>query len=163
MTEISDPKPAKTSRKLYFPPLLHFMVYGLFSYILAANMPALGYQFVVLFWASLPMALIGLLVLLASVRSFAIAGTTVNPIEPEKAGQLVTSGLYRFTRNPMYLGMLLVLFAGAIALQNIAALSGPILYAISMTLFQIMPEERVLEENFGSAFTVYRQQTRRWF
>lgn len=162
MTKISHSKPAKVPRKLYFPPFLQFLSYGIASYVLTANTPALAYQSTILFWLSIPLTLTGLLVLLISVRSFAKAGTTVNPIEPGKVGRLVTTGLYRFTRNPMYLGMLLVLLGAALNLQNIAALSGPFFFLISITLLQIIPEERVLEQNFGSAFAAYRQQTRRW-
>ena len=162
MLKTSDAKPLKMPRRLYFPPLLQFLVYGLVGYLLAVNLPGLGFEFAAVLWASVPIALAGLIVLLVAVRSFARVGTTVNPIEPDKAGKLVTSGLYRFTRNPMYLGMLLVLIGGALALQNIAALAGPALYMISMTRFQIIPEERVLERSFGSAFTAYCQQTRRW-
>ncbi len=162
MTKTSQSKMAKATKKLYFPPLLQYSVYGIAGYIAAASTPALAYQSATVFWVSIPLILAGLMVLLISVRPFARAGTTVNPIEPEKAGQLVTSGLYRFTRNPMYLGILLVLLGAALAIQNIAALSGPLFFLISMTLLQIMPEERVLEQNFGDAFAAYRQQTRRW-
>ncbi|MEP2736726.1 MAG: isoprenylcysteine carboxylmethyltransferase family protein [Erythrobacter sp.] len=162
MTKFSQPKVAKPIKKLYFPPLLQFMVYGIGGYIAAASFPALAYQSTSLFWASLPLGLVGIVILLISVRSFAKAGTTVNPIEPEKAEQLVTSGLYRCTRNPMYLGMLLVLLAAALAVQNIAALGGPLFFMVSITHLQIIPEERVLERTFGDAFAAYRQQTRRW-
>jgi protein-S-isoprenylcysteine O-methyltransferase Ste14 len=162
MTKPSQSKPSKKAQRLYFPPLAQFAIYGIASYVLAAILPFLAIQSAVFFWLSVPLVLFGSIVLLVSVRSFAKAGTTVNPIEPEKADRLVTSGLYRFTRNPMYLGMLLVLFALAFALQNIAAFSGPLLYALSITLFQIIPEERVLEGKFGIAFAAYRKQTRRW-
>jgi len=159
-TQISER--SKKQKKLYFPPLMQFAFYGLAGYILATNLPALAYGSVPLFWLSVPVIAAGALVLFFAVRSFGRANTTVNPITPEQAEQLVTTGLYRFTRNPMYLGMLLVLVGGALALQNLAAFSGPILYALSITLLQIIPEERVLEQNFGSAFTAYRKQTRRW-
>ena len=162
MSKSSQSKPAKDTKRLYFSPLLQFAIYGIASYFLAVNIPFLTIQSGVFFWLSVPMVLAGSLLLLLSVRSFARAGTTVNPIEPEKAERLVTTGLYRFTRNPMYLGMLLVLLGLAFAWQNIAAFSGALLYAISITVFQIIPEERVLEENFGNAFAAYREQTRRW-
>lgn len=162
MPQTEKPQRAKKQNRLYFPPLVQFVLYGLAGYIFAANAPALAYKSAALQWASIPAVAAGVLVLLLAVRSFGKANTTVNPIEPEKAEQLVTTGLYRFTRNPMYLGMLLVLLGGALALQNIAAFGGPILFAVSITLLQIIPEERVLEQKFGSAFTAYRQQTRRW-
>ncbi len=162
MPQSQIPKRPKKQKKLYFPPLMQFALYGLTGYILAANLPALAYESAPLFWVSVPVIAAGALVLFSAVRSFGKANTTVNPITPEQAEQLVTTGLYHFTRNPMYLGMLLVLLGAALALQNLAAFSGPILYSLSITLFQIIPEERVLEQNFGSAFTAYRKQTRRW-
>lgn len=162
MPQTDRPKLDNAPSKLYFPPLLQFLVYGIAGYALAASLPALRFHLEVLFWVSIVLVLAGLVVLLLSVRSFGKAGTTVSPIEPDKAGSLVTTGLYRFTRNPMYLGMLLVLLGGAIGLENIAALSAPILYAISITRFQIIPEERVLAKIFGTAFSDYCNRTRRW-
>ena len=162
MTEVDAPETVTRGKKLPFPPLLQCVFFGIVGFALAQNVPSLGFQFEALFWVSIALVLAGLIVLLLSVRSFGKAGTTVNPIEPDKAGQLVTTGLYSFTRNPMYLGMLLVLLGGALGLQNIAAFSAPILYAISITRFQIIPEERDLVEIFGTAFSDYCSQTRRW-
>lgn len=162
MTKTPQFETVKPMRKLYFPPLLQLLIYGIAGYIAAASIPELAYRSAFSFWAGLTFGLMGMIILLASVRSFAKAGATVNPIEPEKAERLVTSGLYRFTRNPMYLGMLLVLLAAALAFQNIAAVIGPLLFFTSITLLQIIPEERVLERTFGNAFATYRQQTRRW-
>lgn len=162
MTKSRPSKPYKAPRKLYFPPLLQFLLCAIATYCLAANTPALAYQSAPIFWLSIPFALAGLLMVLISVRSFAKEETTVNPIAPEKAGRLVTTGPYRFTRNPMYLGMLLLLVAVALAIQNTTALGGPLLFMASITFLQIIPEEWVLKENFGSAFAAYRRQTRRW-
>ena len=83
---------------------MQFAFYGLAGYILATNLPALAYGSVPLFWLSVPVIAAGALVLFLAVRSFGKANTTVNPITPEEAEQLVTTGLYRFTRNPMYSG-----------------------------------------------------------
>ena len=74
----------------------------------------------------------------------------------------LTTGLYRVTRNPMYLGMLLVLFGWAVFLSNLAALLIAPLFALYITRFQIIPEERVLAEKFGAAFMAYQSQVRRW-
>lgn len=149
--------------KLYFPPLAQFIVYGLLGYLASRAMPSLGYTASIAVWIALVMFGLGAIILFQAVRLFGKAETTVNPIEPEKAERLVTSGLYRFTRNPMYLGMLLVLLGGALYLQNIAALSGPLAYMLSMTFLQIKPEERVLSAKFGKPFEDYCQRTRRWF
>ena len=99
---------------------------------------------------------------LFGVDAFRKAGTTVNPLTPETSSTLVVSGIFRRTRNPMYLALLLVLIAWGIYLANLYALvitTGFILY---MTCFQIKPEERALEKSFGAEFIDYKETVRRW-
>ena len=112
--------------------------------------------------AALGIALAGGLIALAGVLEFHRAHTTVNPMAPQKASALVTSGVYRITRNPMYLGMLLVLAGWALWLGNAAAFVGLPLFVAVLNLLQIAPEERVLRERFGDAFTRYAARVRRW-
>jgi protein-S-isoprenylcysteine O-methyltransferase Ste14 len=104
----------------------------------------------------------GVLVMLAGVVSFRHAKTTVNPLKPETATALVVSGVYRHTRNPMYLGMLLLLIGWAIYLSAPAALIGVIVFWLYIERFQIRPEERALADLFGTAFAEYTSQVRRW-
>jgi protein-S-isoprenylcysteine O-methyltransferase Ste14 len=94
--------------------------------------------------------------------AFRRAKTTVNPLKPENSSSLVTSGVYRVTRNPMYVSFALILVAWMVYLSSIALLAGPLLFALYITRFQIQPEERILQGIFGDAFTTYMQQTRRW-
>jgi protein-S-isoprenylcysteine O-methyltransferase Ste14 len=104
----------------------------------------------------------GLAIDLVSIVAFRKARTTVTPLAPEKASSLVTGGLYRFTRNPMYLGMLLILMGIAVLLGspiNVAILGVFIAY---ITAFQIKPEETLLEQNFGEVYRQYKQSVRRW-
>jgi protein-S-isoprenylcysteine O-methyltransferase Ste14 len=96
------------------------------------------------------------------VVSFRRARTTVNPTRPDSSSSLVLSGVYAFTRNPMYLGLLLVLVGWAIFLSNILAflvLPGFIFY---MNRFQIEPEERALASLFGREFDAYKSRVRKW-
>ena len=88
--------------------------------------------------------------------------TTVNPMTPEAASTLVTAGVYRWTRNPMYLGFGVALVGWAVWLANGAAFVPLFLYVLYMNRFQIGPEERALEARFGAAFTDYRKRVRRW-
>lgn len=88
--------------------------------------------------------------------------TTVNPLKPDSASALVTGGIYRFTRNPMYLGLATLLLAWAIYLGNLAALAGVPLFILYMNRFQIAPEERALEARFGAEYRLYRARVRRW-
>ncbi len=95
-------------------------------------------------------------------RAFGKAGTTINPVAIGTASQLVTGGIYRVTRNPMYVGLTALLLALAMALSNPWTLLGPLFFVLFITRFQIIPEERVMQAKFGDAFTAYRQAVRRW-
>lgn len=108
------------------------------------------------------LALMGIGVVIAGVFAFKRHHTTVNPMKPETTTTIVTAGIYRFTRNPMYLGMALVLLGWAIYLANLAALLLAPAFAAYMTRFQIQPEERALQDKFGSNFTEYMVTVRRW-
>ena len=107
-------------------------------------------------------ALVGLLLAFRGVIDFRRARTTVDPLHPERSAQLVTAGIYRWTRNPMYLGFVVTLVGLAIALQSLAGLviaGGASAY---LQRFQIRPEERILRRRFGDEFNAYRGQVRRW-
>lgn len=108
------------------------------------------------------LALAGLACDLAGLWAFRRARTTVNPLHPERSSAIVTGGIYRLTRNPMYLGMLLVLSAWALWLGQVWAWVGPPLFVAWMNRFQIGPEERALQARFGEAYAAYRSRVRRW-
>ena len=108
------------------------------------------------------LALIGALLCLAGVVSFRRAKTTVNPMKPDSTSSLVVSGIYRYTRNPMYLGFLLILLAWAAALSNMLALVMLPAFVLYMNRFQISPEERVLASRFAQDYAEYRARVRRW-
>lgn len=99
---------------------------------------------------------------LAGVVSFRRVGTTVNPIKPGAASALVTSGPYRVSRNPMYLGMLFVLLGWAFYLSHPLAFILVPLFVLYMNRFQIIPEERSLSAMFGAQFAAYKTKVRRW-
>ena len=108
------------------------------------------------------LALAGLAVMLAGVWSFRRARTTVNPLRPASASALVTGGIYRWTRNPMYLGMATLLLAWAAWLASPAALPGVLLFVAYIQRFQIQPEEEALERLFGDGYRDYCARVRRW-
>ena len=107
-------------------------------------------------------ALAGLLLAFWGVIDFRRAQTTVDPRHPEQSARLVTTGVYRWTRNPMYLGFVAALAGLAIALQSVAGLAIASLAAVYLQRFQIHPEERILQRRFGDAFNVYLGQVRPW-
>jgi len=112
--------------------------------------------------AAAALAAIGVAVALCGVWSFRRARTTVNPLKPETSAALVSTGVYSFTRNPMYLGMVLGLTAWAAYLSSAWSLLGPIFFGLFITRFQIVPEERVLDRLFGASFAAYKKRARRW-
>ena len=114
-----------------------------------------------MFWW-LWIVLAGALTSLLGVVSFRRAGTTVNPMTPESSSSLVVSGIYKLTRNPMYLGFLLALLGWTIFLSNVPALLCLPAFILYMNRFQIAPEERALAALFGQVFTAYKENTRRW-
>jgi len=94
--------------------------------------------------------------------AFARAGTTFNPTSPSRSSHLVTASVYRVTRNPMYLGMLLALIAAAVLFSNLFSLLLSAAFVAYMNRFQIAPEERVLNARFGPAYESYARSVRRW-
>jgi protein-S-isoprenylcysteine O-methyltransferase Ste14 len=91
-----------------------------------------------------------------------VSHTTVNPTTPNGTTSLVTSGVYRYTRNPMYVGFGLALLAVVVYLGSIASSLVLPLYVVYMNRFQIRPEERMLLEKFGEPFATYLRNVRRW-
>ena len=104
----------------------------------------------------------GLLLLAVSVKSFINNNTTINPLNLKKSTYLVTNGLFRFSRNPMYLGMLFFLVGTSIILNIIGGLIISILFIFYMNFFQIIPEEKALENLFGKDYRNYKKNIRRW-
>ena len=105
---------------------------------------------------------VGVGLAISGVLTFKRAKTTVNPTTPAAASALVRTGVFRFTRNPMYLGLLLCLVAWAVYLSNALALLIVPLFVLYMNRFQIAPEERALATLFGDAYAAYKREVRRW-
>lgn len=110
----------------------------------------------------------GILVLAAltvdfwSLGLFFRAHTTFNPIHPERTSHLVTDGPYRYTRNPMYVGMLVILTGWGIYLAVLTPFLLLPIFVWVMTVQQIMPEESYLDAKFGECYRTYKQQVPRW-
>jgi len=142
------------------PPPLVMLLCGAVGYALAGACP----------WPALPVpgwvaalvALTGLVLNLLPKLAFRRARTTVNPLRPAAATSLVTGGIYRHTRNPMYLGQALVLLGGMLWLGSAGALLVVPLFVGWITRFQILPEERVLADLFGAEYAAFRRGVRRW-
>lgn len=144
------------------PPVILLLLAALGVWWLAMQSPQLS----VPMWIRLPVAafllLLGVAFCLAGLRAFQRVGTTVNPVDPAAASMLVRSGVYRLSRNPMYLGFVFLLLAEVLWLQAPLGLAIVAAFVVWMTRFQIVPEERALRQQFGDEFKVYRAQVRRW-
>jgi protein-S-isoprenylcysteine O-methyltransferase Ste14 len=101
-------------------------------------------------------------IIITANHGYRKAKTTVDPMHPETASAIVTSGIYRFTRNPMYLGFLLTLIAWAVFLGNIVSALISLIFVAYMNRFQISPEERALRARFGASYEAYMCSVRRW-
>lgn len=113
-------------------------------------------------WIPVAVAILGAVLPLVAAVSFRRAQTTVHPSNPDKTSAIVTTGVYRITRNPMYLGFALILLGWGLYLGNMVALFGLPAYMFYMNAFQIKPEERILSDKFGQAYQDYCRQTNRW-
>ena len=111
---------------------------------------------------ALALAAAGVAIAASGVVAFRRAGANIDPHHIDRGEALVTGGPYRFTRNPMYLGITLVLSAYAVYLARPVELLGPAIFAAYLTRFQIAPEERAMRAKFGAAYTEYARATRRW-
>jgi protein-S-isoprenylcysteine O-methyltransferase Ste14 len=111
---------------------------------------------------AIAIAVVGGALAIAGTISFRQAKTTVNPLKPESTSSLVNSGIYQFTRNPMYLGMLMVLVAWAVFLSSIWSLLGLPAFFFYIDRFQIAPEEKALIKLFGTDYAAYQTKVRRW-
>lgn len=143
------------------PPLLALACLAL-MFFSATSSPRLSQFAELRSGLALMLTLLGLGLAFAGRRAFQRARTTANPLRPEQSSSLVTDGIYRYTRNPMYLGLLLVLLGYAVYLAALYSLSGPVVFVLYLSAFQIRPEENILREKFGADFIAYCQRVRRW-
>jgi protein-S-isoprenylcysteine O-methyltransferase Ste14 len=148
--------------ELRVPPPVVGVVVGLAMWLAAVAVPALDFDLPARGAAALAVAAVGLAIGATAFLQFRKANTTVNPLNPEASTALVIAGIYRLTRNPMYLGMLVILIAWSLWLSNLAAVVLLPLFVAYLNRFQIVPEERALEARFGAQFADYRRSVRRW-
>lgn len=99
---------------------------------------------------------------LLGLVAFRRAHTTINPLSPNRASALVSGGVYRITRNPMYVGLAFLLSAWAVYLSAVWPFVGPVIFVLYISRFQIQPEERILKDLFGEAYADYVRRVRRW-
>lgn len=148
--------------ELRIPPPVLAACFALLMWFAASSIRALAFGFPGRPQIALAVAGVGIAVGVAAFVGFRKARTTVNPMAPQQSSALVVTGVYRWTRNPMYLGLLAILVAWALWLANAAPFFLLPLFMLYLNRFQIVPEERALQARFGGDFERYRGSVRRW-
>lgn len=149
--------------KVKIPPALVTTAFAVFMYLLARFLPVGEFDFfgrTQLTYAALVMAF---LIAMIALLQFWKTKTTIDPLQPDKASRLVSNGIFNYTRNPMYLALLLVLIAWGLYLGNAFNTLLAAGFVYYMNHFQIRREEKALSEKFGKEYQLYCKAVRRWF
>jgi protein-S-isoprenylcysteine O-methyltransferase Ste14 len=144
------------------PPPLALLLVGVGMWVIARDSHPLAISEAFRIIAAITFMLFGFAFAGLGIAAFSSAKTTINPVNPEAASSMVTDGIYRYTRNPMYVGLASILIGWALFLAVPLAFMGPILFVLYITRFQIIPEERALRSKFGQSYENYRKNVRRW-
>lgn len=148
--------------ELKIPPVAQFLIAMAGMWLLARYVPALAVDIPARKAIVVLLFCVGGIVAVPAVAAFRSAGTTVDPRDPDKATRLVVRGVYRFSRNPMYLGLLCLLGAWAFYLSNLLAFAGLPVFVLAMNRLQIEPEEVAMLAQFGDEYRSYSEKVRRW-
>jgi protein-S-isoprenylcysteine O-methyltransferase Ste14 len=151
-----------TSLELKVPPPVVAMLFALLMWLVPSLGWATGISFGYRLGVAILVASIGVGFGFSAMAAFVRSKTTMNPTKPGATTSLVTGGVFRLTRNPMYLSLVLYLLAWAVYLSNWLALLLVPLFVLYMDRFQIKPEERALSALFGPEYASYQARVRRW-
>ncbi|NLO20390.1 MAG: isoprenylcysteine carboxylmethyltransferase family protein [Syntrophomonadaceae bacterium] len=147
-----------TRRRL--PPILYFVVLFLAAIVISISIEGITIIRSPLSCSGAVLAILGIVIILWSESLFRSAGTSVRP--DRKPTKLNMSGPFRYSRNPMYMGLNLILAGEAVALGHISLLLFPLVFFIICHTLFIPEEERILEEIFGPEYIDYKKRVRRW-
>ena len=149
-----------SKKKLKIPPPILVIILITSNYFSSDKLDLISIPYRTLF--SIVILSIGILVIINPVVKFIKSKTTVNPVEFKNVEKLVTSGIYKYSRNPMYLGMIMIIISSTIYYLNFYSLLTPFIFYFWINRFQIKREEVFLEEKFGQEYLSYKTKTRRW-
>lgn len=144
------------------PPPIILLLCGAAMWFIAASEFAYAISIPFSLTVAIALAATGVFISARAIRQFGAVETTMSPLKPDTASSLVNTGIFSKSRNPMYVGLLLVLSGWAVwleSLSNIAVLLG---FVVLITELQIKPEEAALRELFGEEYEDYCRQVRRW-
>lgn len=152
----------RSDMHLRIPPPIVAVAAAALIWVIGPLVPGLSFKFPGQQAIAAGLVAIGVVLDLVCVADFFRRRTTVNPLHPEKAARLITSGAYRMSRNPMYLGLSLALLGWAFFISNAAGVLVVPVFMFYLTQFQIKPEEQALEQLFGADYHAYAAKVRRW-
>lgn len=144
------------------PPPIVGAIVALAMWFVASVGPSVGIDAPMRYFVVALLVVAGVAFDVMGMLAFRASRTTLNPLHPGRATALVTGGVYRVTRNPMYVGMGLLLLAWAVYLDAWPPFVGPMVFVLYITRFQIQPEEQVLRQRFGERYALYAARVRRW-
>lgn len=148
--------------KLKIPPPVQLIFSAILMWILSIYGDHFGLNFKYNNEFALSCLIAGVVIIGLSIVTFRMAETTITPLHPDKSSNLVKTGIYQYTRNPMYLGLLLILFSIWWYLQNLASMFVLPIYVWFISKYQIIPEEEILYKLFGQNYKNYQDNVRRW-
>ena len=148
--------------ELKVPPVVVAAVCAALMWLVARYWPGLMVSGYIRLVGIALVVVVSALFAIPALLSFKRADTTVNPLNPEKAASLVTSGVYRYSRNPMYVGILCLLLAWGLFLSSLNATLASFAFVLYMNRFQIRGEEAFLDTKFGQQYRDYQSRVRRW-
>ena len=146
--------------KTKFPPPLVALTFGFLINYTKNIFPKIEIKNEIIFGSF--MIISGLIIILSAIILFKKYQTTITPLNPSNATKLITDGIYKFSRNPMYLGLLLVLVGISIILNLTGGFFFILLFILYINLFQIIPEENAMLDLFKDEFLDYKKNVRRW-
>lgn len=144
------------------PPPIVCALFALMMRWLSTELPIVNWDFTFDKPLIILTCILGFFFCVAGILAFIKEKTTTNPLKPETASALVSTGVYGISRNPMYLGLALFLIAFAVFLSSLTSFAAVAGFVIYMNEFQIKPEERAIEGIFGDEYAEYKAKVRRW-
>ena len=147
---------------LKVPPPVQAITFGVLMWVVARQVSGGQFEFELQLLVAILIAVAGVALVVMSILEFRRASTTIDPFHPEEASSLVDSGVFRFSRNPMYIGLLLVLIGWSVWLGSYYNLVVLAMFVSYITAFQIKPEEAAMKSLFGEEYDQYCSKVRRW-
>lgn len=148
--------------ELRVPPVLVVFILAVTMGLVTWLLPILEFSLPGKWWFAVGFCLLGGWIILLAAQRIIKARTTLDPRRPEKSRRLVIQGPYRYSRNPIYVGLLFILLGLAVLLANVGAFIILPVYTIYMSRYQIQPEERFMRQKFGKDYKIYVTRVRRW-